>query len=129
MISTKSNPHAIRSKSYSGSSQNVIAQEENEIPYSKERFLSNNYNKSQLISLFSEYLANDGQMVHICRGDADTKILSTALELSKGSNVIVVPDDTDAVVMLSYNYQNQITDIYFLQERGKRCCSIKEALK
>ena len=68
-------------------------------------------------------------MVHICRGDADTKIISTASELSKGSNVIVVVDDADAVVMLSYHYQNQTSDIYFLQERGKKCWSIKEALK
>ena len=112
-----------------GSSQNVILQEENKALYSKELFLLNNHNKSQLISLLSEYLTSDGQMVHICRGDADTKIISTASELSKGSNVIVVVDDADAVVMLSYHYQNQTSDIYFLQERGKKCWSIKEALK
>ena len=128
-ISTKSNTHATRSKS-KGSSQNIIVQEENEEAlYSKERFLSNNHNKGQLISLLSEYLTSDGQMVHICRGGADPKIVSTALELSEGSNVVLAADDTDVGVMLLYHYQNQISDIYFLQERGKKCWSIKEDLK
>ena len=71
-----------------GSSQNVIVQEENEALYSKKLFLSNNHNKSQVISLLSEYLTSDGQMVHICRGDAGKKIVSTTSELSKGSNMI-----------------------------------------
>ena len=68
-------------------------------------------------------------MVHICRGGADPKIVSTALELSEGSNVVLAADDTDVGVMLLYHYQNQISDIYFLQERGKKCWSIKEDLK
>ena len=66
------------------------------------------------MSLLSEYLISNGQMVHICREDADTKIVSTALELSKGSNMVAVADDTDAAIMLLNHYQNQISDIYFL---------------
>ena len=66
------------------------------------------------MSLLSKYLISNGQMVHICGEDADTKIASTALELSKGSNVVAVADDTDAAVMLLNHYQNQISDIYFL---------------
>ena len=34
-----------------------------------------------------------------CRGNLDTKIVSTALELTKEFNVIVVVDDTDVAVM------------------------------
>ena len=115
-ILTKPNAHATRSIS-KNLSPNVIVQEENEAPYSSKHFLSNNHTKSQLISLLSEYLTSDGQI--ISRVDEDTKIVSTALELSKGSNVIVVVNDTDVVVMLLYHYQNQISDIYFLQGRGK----------
>ena len=66
------------------------------------------------MSLLSEYLISNGQMVHMCREDADTKIVSTALELSKGSNMVAVADDTDAAIMLLNHYQNQISDIYFL---------------
>ena len=29
--------------------------------------------------------------------------------------------------MLSYHYQNQISDIYFLRERGKKCWNIKRS--
>ena len=105
------------------SSQNVIVQEENEAPHLKERFLPNN-NKSQLISLLSEYLTSDDQMVHICRGDAATKSVSTALELSNGSNEIVAADDTDDVIMLLYHllchHQNKISDICFPWEWGKQ---------
>lgn len=61
-------------------------------------------------------------MVPIWRGDADTKIVSAALELSKGLNVIVVG-------MLLYHHQNQISVIFFPEERGKKCWSVKEALK
>lgn len=111
-MSAKSNAHATRSK-YKSSLQNVIVQEENEAPFSKDRFLSNNHNDSQLISLLSEYLTIDGQMVHIYRGDMDTKTVSTALELSKVSNVIVVANNTDVVVMLLYHCQNH-------QKRGKK---------
>ena len=68
-------------------------------------------------------------MVHIFRGDPDTNIVSTALELSKRLNVIVVADDTDITVMLLYNYQNQISDIYFLQERGKNSRALKKLSK
>ena len=64
-------------------------------------------------------------MVHICRGDADAEIVLTALELSKGSNVIVVVHDTDVAVILLYHYQNQISDINFLQGRGKKSRALK----
>ena len=61
-------------------------------------------------------------MVLICRRDADTKIVSTALELSKWLNVIVA-------VMLLHHHQNQISVIFFPEKRGKKCWSVKQALK
>ena len=126
VILTKPNAHATRSTS-KDSSPNVIEQEENEAPYSNKHFLSNNHTRSQLISLLSEYLTSDGQI--ISRVDEDTKIVSTALELSKGSNVIVVVNVTDVVVMLLYHYQSQISNIYFLQGQGKKYWNIRDALK
>ena len=80
-MSTKSNEHSRRSRS-KGSSQKVLVRQENEVPYSKERFLSNTHNKSQLISLLSDFLT---RVLHICKGDADTKIVATA----HGSNIAV----------------------------------------
>ena len=126
-ILTKPNAHATRSTS-KDSSPNVIEQEENEAPYSNKHFLSNNHTRSQLISLLSEYLTSDGQIISRV-DEEDTKIVSTALELSKGSNVIVVVNVTDVVVMLLYHYQSQISNIYFLQGRGKKYWNIRDALK
>ena len=74
---------------------------------------------TELISLLSEYLTGDGQDVHVCEGDADNKIVSTALEVAQESPVIVVADDTDIAVMLLYHWNSKLSDIYFLQERGE----------
>ena len=125
-MSTKSNEHSRRLKSQ-GSSQNISVRQENEAPYSKERFLSNTHNKGQLISLLSDFLTKDGQVVHAFKGDTDTKIVATALQLAEESNIIVVADETDVAVMLLYHWKDQLSDIFFLQERGKKCWSIKEA--
>ena len=48
-MSIKANEHFRRSSK--GSSQNITVKSENEVPYAKEHFLSNNHNKSQLIGL------------------------------------------------------------------------------
>ena len=130
-MSTKSNEHSKRSRS-KGSSQNVLVRQENEVPYSKERFLSNTHNKSQLISLLSDFLTRDGQVVHICKGDADTKIVATALVLANESNIIAIADDTDVATMLLHHWKDHLSDIYFLQERGGgggKCWSIKDAVQ
>ena len=92
----------------------------NEAPYSKEHFLSNTHNKSQLISLLSDFPTKYGQVVHIYKGDADTKIAATALQLAEEPNIIVVADDTDVAVMLLYHWKDQLSDIFFLQERRKK---------
>ncbi|KAG1714706.1 Multidrug resistance-associated protein 1 [Nymphon striatum] len=125
--SIKSNEHLRRAGS-KGSTPNIIITEDNEVLYTKERFLSNSHNKTQLISFLADHLTLDGQAVHICRGDADTKIVSTALEVAAIQlYTIVVADDTDVAVMLLYHWNENISDVFFLQERGKKCWSIRKA--
>ena len=63
--------------------------------------------------------------MHVCEGDADNKIVSTAVEEAQESPVIVVADDTDIAVMLLYHWNSKLSDIYFLQERGGKCWSVK----
>ncbi|KAG1681898.1 Neuroendocrine convertase 1 [Nymphon striatum] len=116
--SIKSNEHLRRAGS-KGSTPNIIITEDNEVPYTKERFLSNSHNKTQLISFLADHLTLDGQAVHICRGDADTKIVSTALEVANDSTTIVVADDTDVAVMLLYHWNENISDVFFFK-RGAR---------
>ena len=121
--STKSSEHK-RRKLTNGSSQDIIINIENEVPCSKERFLSNSNNKKQLISLLSAAFQRDGQQVYECKGDADTKIVSTALKVSKTSKTTVVADDTDVAVMLLYHWKPTLYPVFFLQERGKKCWNI-----
>ena len=115
------------------SSQNVIVQEENEAPHSKERFSPNN-NKSQLISLLSEYLTSDDQMVHICRGDAATKSVSTALELSDGSKWDCCSwwcrwCNNAVISSAMSSSKSDFRYLFPLRMRETKCRSIKEALK
>ena len=52
----------------------------------------------------------------------------TASQLPKQSNVIAVADNIDVVVMLLYDYQNQISNIYFLQKGRKDAGILKKHL-
>ena len=66
-------------------------------------------NKHQLILLISKYLRDDGQVVHQSTGDADTKIVWCALQYAiEGSEVNVVADDTDVLVLLMYHWNEYI---------------------
>ena len=96
--------------------QAVIIDEDNEVPYSQVQFLANEGNKTQLIRLISKFLVHDGQMVYQCKGDADTMIVSTSLQLAKDKDVpvVVVADDTDVAVMLLYHWNESMQDIYFV---------------
>ena len=48
--------------------------------HNQQIFLSNESNKSQFISLLSKHLETDGNIVHIADGDADTMIVTYALQ-------------------------------------------------
>ena len=101
-MSVKSTEHE-RRLLQKASSCDVVVNEENRVPYHKERFFSNPHNKSSLISYLSTRLNDDGHNVHVCTGDADTKIVFTALDVSKRNATTVVAYDTDVAVMLLYH--------------------------
>ena len=126
--SIKSTEH-FRRATKNGSARRIVICEDNESPYTKERFLSNTDNKKGLISLLADKLGRSGHVVHVCTGDADTKIVATALEVAKEQEVTVVADDTDVAVMLLYHWTEDLCDIKFYTERGKKCWSIKESQK
>ena len=86
----------------------------------QEVFLANEKNKHQFILLISQYLRDDGQIVHQSTGDADTMIVQCALHYAiEGSEVNVVADDTDVLVLLMYHWKQNMASIYFLSEAGK----------
>ena len=87
----------------------------------QEVFLTNEKNKHQFIVLISQYLRDDGQAVHQSPGDADTMIVKCALQYEiEGSEVNVVADDTDVLVLLMYHWKQNKANIYFLSEAGKQ---------
>ena len=101
---------------------NVVIVESNRVQFSQAKFLSNEHNKSELIKLISKFLRDDSQNVINCVGDADTKIVSTALDYSTvdGRTIVVVADDTDTAVMLLCHWREEIGDLILFQ----RCTSI-----
>ena len=84
--------------------------ESNKVQFSQEKFLSNEHTKSELIKLVSKFLRDDSRNVTNCVVDADTKIVSTALEYLTvdGRTMVVVGDDTDIAVMLLYHWREEI---------------------
>ena len=71
------------------------------ISVSQELFLSNKKNKTQFVNLLRHYLTVDGHRVIQSEGDADTDIVTIALNLTcDGHSVVVVADDTDIHVLL-----------------------------
>lgn len=92
----------------------------------QEMFLKNEKNKSQLISLLSSHLTREGHDIRNSDGDADTLIVSTALEYaSKGKEVVVVASDTDILVLLMFHWEVGM-DIFMYAETGKRNTGQKE---
>ena len=126
-VSTKSSEH-VRRTGNGPRCPDVKISETNKVLFTQERFLSNEYNKVQLINLVSAYLKNNSQTVINCVGDADTKIVSTALNLSLGEKqVVVVADDTDIAVMMLYLWREEMSDLIFFQARMNRGWNIKLA--
>ena len=55
--------------------------------------------------------------------------METALEIAQKNlgPVTVVADDTDIVVMLVHHWQENMSEVYFLQERWSKAWSVKHA--
>ena len=68
----------------------------------KERFLSNDSNKERLISMLRPKLEEEGYRVKQAHEDADTLIVSTAVDMAKHNEVVaIVGEDTDLLVLLT----------------------------
>ena len=62
-------------------------------------------------------LEADSHSVIKSHGDADTDIVSEALWLAtQGNSVIVAVNDTDILVLILYQFPNDMADIYLLSE-------------
>ena len=119
--STKSNEHMRR---IGGGKRcpNVDVIGCNKVPFPQDRFMTNDENKTGLIRLLGAKLEQDGQIVKICKGDADATIASTTLERAQinDKSVVTVADDTDVAMMLLYHLQQRHADVFFFQEKENR---------
>lgn len=89
-------------------------QNHTKIPFSQEKFLSNEKNKDKIIKTLSEKLQSQGFFCKQAEEDADAEIINTSIEIAKDSNktVIVVGQDIDLLVLLNQLNSNNY-DIYF----------------
>jgi len=87
----------------------VNIQPDNQIPFTQDRFLSNTTNKSSFIHFLFSYLKEKGICIINCPGDADSRIVKTALEIAEqcSNSVLAVADDTDIAVMLVHHWKSK----------------------
>ena len=86
-------------------------------------------NKCQFIHLLSHYLEGDSHTVNQSTGDADTMIVHCALQLAtQGTEVMVVADDTDVLILLIFHWHGEMANVYFLSESSKtrKCRKIRD---
>ena len=105
--SIKDHEHQRRSRN---ASSYIKVDLHNQISCSQKAFLKNSKNKAKFIDLLSKQLANDGHDIRNSKGDADTLIISTAIQHAKkqDSEVVVVANDTDILVLLIYHWQKSM---------------------
>ena len=62
-------------------------------------------------------LESNNMTVVNCSGEADTKVVSSAIAYATHNEglYVVVADDMDIVVMLLYHWTTEMSGIYFLQ--------------
>ena len=74
-------------------------------PYTtKEKFLSNGSNKTELISKLVEELRNPRILTVRCRDDGDTDVVKQCLEHSLKGTFEVREEDADILIMLTHQY-------------------------
>ena len=75
------------------------------IPYpTKEKFLSNGSNKTELISKLVEELRNARSLTVCCKDDTDTDVVKQCLEHFLKGTVEVRAEDADILIMLTHHY-------------------------
>ena len=87
----------------------------------KEIFLTNNNNKSRFISLLAQRLRENECTVILAEEDADCLIISTAVACAQSTEVVVIGEDTDLLVLLCYHASLDGYNIYFRSELSNKC--------
>lgn len=86
----------------------------------KDEFLSNPSNKQNFILLLGEMFQLAGYAVEHAEGDADLKIVKTAVQSSRTGTTVLIGDDTDLLVLLCYHAEMGAHDVFFKPEPKKK---------
>ena len=99
----------------------VQVKKDTQLQYSQSLFLTNNNKKTQLINLLSVALKEADHIVKTSHDDADTLIVSTALDFAvEKIPVRVIAADTDVLIILLYFRNNEMTNILMLSDSAQR---------
>ena len=96
-------------------SASILIAENAQVHFDQQAFFSNEKNKTNFISLLTTNLRCTGHQVEVSCGDADTLIVSSALEFAWNGQT-VVSEDTDVLIMLVYHWRNCMEDIFIRKE-------------
>ena len=97
------------------------------LSFSKDKFLSNDTNKQNIINLIGKILQIAGYNVVFSQEDADVDIVLAAIKESHYQNVTVVGEDTDLLILLMYYYSKQ-SDFQLLFQSDKHA-KTKDVIK
>ena len=111
--STKDHEHK-RRQTGKVSASSVIA-ENAQVHRDQQALFSNEKNNTNFISLLTTHLRGTGHQVEVSCGDADTLIVSSAIELAWNVQTVVA-EDTDMLIMLVYHWRNCMEDIFIRKE-------------
>ena len=85
----------------------------NTLTVKKDVFLRNKQNKQRFINMLSEKLKEAGcDTIHVA-GDADFLIGQSAVSVSATRDTVVIPDDTDILILLCHQGNNSKKKIFF----------------
>ena len=96
-------------------SASIVIAETAQVHRDQQAFFSNEKNKTNFISLLTTHLRGTGHQVEVSCGDADTLIVSSALEFAWDGQTVVA-EDTDVLIMLVYHWRNCMEDIFIRKE-------------
>jgi len=126
--STKDHEHRRRANGLSCVPSQVDIQLSKRIVFDQHTFLANNLNKQTFIKHLMAHLVEQGFQTRQSDSDADTLIVSTAIDLAAklSSSVTVVAEDTDILVLLAYHLKDNMSDILLVSETKRARKPVKK---
>ncbi|KAJ8896527.1 hypothetical protein PR048_001871 [Dryococelus australis] len=92
----------------------IVFSEEMSFHSKKDNFFRSKPNKQQFIHLLSEHLVDSGCEVKHAKRDDDLLIAESAVQYSKEKNTLVIGEDIDLLVLLSFYSEMESKQLYFI---------------